>query len=278
MYINLSSEVTRVIQDEVEKARKDASIVNQIIRNDIFAYLEEYSRVLYYPLNEEEEANGIHVERWIGDEKVNFVFINTAKPLEKQVYTAAHELGHIWKIDEKVAARIHEEVNKEDIINRFAAELLMPEKVFYFFLITKSKEVSSNGKEMDFSDILSIITYLMDAFMVPYKAVIFRLEEVGFITIQSRKTLEEIERKYPEQIQIAVEKGQYMNLGRTKKKKSIGKLEQLLNLAEEKKIYSDEKIKNIKAAFGLTISDEDNIVKIPSIKINLPEDYKLDGQ
>ena len=42
--------------------------------------------VLRYPLDNDEEANGIHVERWIKGEKKDFVFINTSNSIEKQIY------------------------------------------------------------------------------------------------------------------------------------------------------------------------------------------------
>lgn len=66
--------------------------------------------------------------------------INTNNTIEKQVYIAAHELGHVWKIDEKVLAKCDGNIDSEAIINRFAAELLMPAELFVW-IFDKSAEV-----------------------------------------------------------------------------------------------------------------------------------------
>ena len=136
MYSILSEEIVLKIRKEVEKIKEEYQIVNPIVRSDIFEILDNICVVLRYPLDNDEEANGIHVERWIKGEK-DFVFINTSNSIEKQIYTAAHELGHVWKIDEKVLAEVDETVDSEAIINRFAAELLMPSEIFkkFFFII-----------------------------------------------------------------------------------------------------------------------------------------------
>lgn len=70
-----------------------------LLRDGIFALLEQYCTVLYYP--QKEEANdGCHVKRLVNNEIVNFVFINTHKSIEKQFFTATHELGHILELPE----------------------------------------------------------------------------------------------------------------------------------------------------------------------------------
>ncbi len=70
-----------------------------LLRDGIFALLEQYCTVLYYP-QKEEENDGCHVKRLVNNEIVNFVFINTHKSIEKQVFTATHELGHILELPE----------------------------------------------------------------------------------------------------------------------------------------------------------------------------------
>lgn len=44
--------------------------------------------------------DGCHVKCLVNNEIVNFVFINTHKSIEKQVFTATHELGHILDLSE----------------------------------------------------------------------------------------------------------------------------------------------------------------------------------
>ena len=76
---------------------------NVIIKDNILNILDLFCTVLYYPL-EDEKNNGFHLTglpNRKGQEQ-HFVFINTAQSLEKQVFTAAHELGHIWEVDEHI--------------------------------------------------------------------------------------------------------------------------------------------------------------------------------
>ena len=65
------------------------SFPNLIIRDDIFGLLESNAIVVYYPL-EDKEIDGFNVVRMLNGKKVNFVYINTARELIKQVFTAAH--------------------------------------------------------------------------------------------------------------------------------------------------------------------------------------------
>lgn len=69
MYSILSEEIVLKIRKEVEKIKEEYQIVNPIVRSDIFEILDNICVVLRYPLDNDEEANGIHVERWIKGEK-----------------------------------------------------------------------------------------------------------------------------------------------------------------------------------------------------------------
>lgn len=69
-----------------------------LLRDGIFALLEQYCTVLYYP-QKEEKNDDCHVKRLVNNEIVNFIFI-THKSIEKQVFTATHELGYILELPE----------------------------------------------------------------------------------------------------------------------------------------------------------------------------------
>ena len=114
---------------------------NVIIRGDVLQVLNRYCTVIYYPLDGERN-NGFHISDIpdIKGKKQHFVFINTAQSIEKQVFTAAHELCHVWNIEKRVIEKLGIDIDKlnnqgfnsmeERIANRFAAELLMPEAEF----------------------------------------------------------------------------------------------------------------------------------------------------
>lgn len=272
----LSCEICRIIKEEVALIRKEQNIINAIIRNDIFSILEERCTVLYYPL-EEEEANGIHVQRNVNGVPKDFVYINTGNPIEKQVYTAAHELGHVWKVDERVKSKLNHDANEEQIINRFAAELLIPEQLFIKSMQNKIQDMNADENNVSFEVIMNLIVYLMDIFMVPFKAIVYRMEELDVIDVETNSKLIYIDKKKSQIVQMFVQKGQYLNLNQIKKKKAMGKLGEMLEKAEDKKIYSEEKIANIRNQFGI-IKDEEEYEDATNVALNINKDNNCFGQ
>ena len=136
--VTLSKEMVSAIKAFIQKKKKDDKLLdrfpNTILRDDVLKILEQYCTVVFYPF-ENEKNNGFHITG-IPDRKgteQHFVFINTAQSEEKQVFTAAHELGHVWEVDKKVEEETGAKLSpqmRECVINRFAAELLMPEDHF----------------------------------------------------------------------------------------------------------------------------------------------------
>ena len=86
------------IQKFIEEKRDEGKIINSIIRDDVFSILEKECTVLYYYLDDAIE--GFHISKPVRGEQKQFVFINTQKVLQEQVWTAGHELGHVWKVDQ----------------------------------------------------------------------------------------------------------------------------------------------------------------------------------
>ena len=249
MYSNLPNNVVKKIREEVEKIKEEYQIINPLVRTDIFDILDKLCVVLRYPLDDDEEANGIHVERWIKGSKVDFVFINTSNSIEKQIYTAAHELGHVWKIDEKVLNQVKEDVDSEAIINRFAAELLMPYDLFVRLFALKCTEHKISDGMVDDQILMKVIVFLMNTFMVPYKAVIYRMEEVEIIDSENRKELEKIEEENSELIINCIKSGDYQNVLKTDRQKSMSDLYNILDRAEELELLTDTKLMRIRERF-----------------------------
>lgn len=249
MYTNLPDEVVNKIQEEVEIIVDKYGIVNKIVRNDIFEILEKLCVVLRFPLDDDEEANGIHVIRCIKGEDRDFVFINTSNSIEKQVYTAAHELGHVWKIDEKVLSQITEKCDSEDIINRFAAELLMPKIIFIRAFALKCSELGIEAGQVEEKQLIDVVIFLMNTFMVPYKAIVYRIEEVGIIDSDNRIKLEQCEEKYSEYLHEAAKANDYQNILKTDKQKSMSDLYNMLAEAEVNELLSDNKIRYVRELF-----------------------------
>lgn len=271
MHKDLPKDIVGVIQKKTEEIINEYNIINPVIKDEIFNILGKLCIVLRYPLDDDEDANGLHVKRHINGEIRHFVFINTNSTLEKQIYTAAHELGHIWDIDKKVIAETGEcDYDSETIINRFAAELLMPERHFVKLVRLKCEELGLKNGEADIYYILRIIVSMMYSFMVPYKAVIYRLLEVGFIDEKGKQVLENLEKGYPGIIEEIIQLENYQKLRQKNKEKSMGHLYEMLKSAKKQDILSDNRFKSICRQFDISYEAE-NIEgnEIPETEISI---------
>lgn len=89
------------IQNIVDEIKKACIIQNTAIRDDIFKILESQCTVVYYPISDQKNR-GFHIKKIVHDQLEDFVYINTDKPIAEQIFAAAHELGHIFKVAERV--------------------------------------------------------------------------------------------------------------------------------------------------------------------------------
>ena len=179
-------QIVEAIPAVIAQIRTDYILNNNTIRDDIFGILEKYCHVIYYPLENEKNC-GFHTKRFLNGKLEDFVYINTAKPIADQVFAAAHELGHVWGVAEKVCAKTSTcgpltEQEEELIINRFAAELLMPEDEFKKTFHAHMKELHLDPTRITLEDLIRVIVMQMNDFMVPYESVRRRLIETGIIT------------------------------------------------------------------------------------------------
>lgn len=181
----LSSAELKQIKSEVAFINQEYSIDTPgVLRDEIFDLLEKVGTLIFFPLKET-ELWGIYVYK---NEK-NYFIINTSIEIEKQVFAAAHELAHSFDIAkvgfEIITSNLMTEYieNKEFgtalkraelIANRFAAELLI-----------SSKKLSEKYAELPgiYSPDVKV-AILSDAFLVPFKAIVKRLHEVGGIVSQ----------------------------------------------------------------------------------------------
>lgn len=199
----LSNDVVQDIQgykqEKLEQLAKDGVFLNQLIREDIFRLLDRECTVVYFP-EKDSCNNGFHKTYRVDGKKRNLVYINTEQYREKQIFTAAHELGHIWKVDEHVVKSGEQQFDFdtcERIMNRFAAELLMPEEIFLQYADTTVKKARDRNQEktpergriVTIADMLELIAGAMNEFFVPYKSVLYRLYELDRITEKCARML-----------------------------------------------------------------------------------------
>ena len=222
-----------------------------LLRDGIFALLEKYCTVLYYP-QKNEDNDGCHVKRLVNNKIVNFVFINTHKSIEKQVFTAAHELGHILDLSNYLKSNCPDfKIETDEIaMNKFAALLLMPEDGFTKELQNNLKDYSTEDEKITLDGLIKLSLYLMDFFFVPFKSVIIRMFELGYL---SQDIAEDIikDKATLKRINDYIKTLGYKRLGIRSNKKSIKDFAELLDRAEKLEAFSFSKINSIRKKMDL---------------------------
>ncbi len=237
-----------------------AKYQDEPIRERVLDLLDTLCIVVYYPLKNEGN-NGFHVTNmpFANGEKHNFVYINTAQTLERQVFTAAHELGHILEVDDHVLKKISKgtlEDNddiREAIINRFAASLLMPSKIFKDAWNEEYIKYKDDDGNVTIINLLRIIVVLMDRFFAPIKAIIFRLVELEIVAPKVKDLLlgdeivpQEVLRSY---VQKLISDYGFIQFQNPTNKKWIEGFAERLDEAEQKGVVLESKINKIRNLF-----------------------------
>lgn len=265
------NEIEKNIQDIVDDIKKECIIKNAAIRDDIFGILEDKCTVIYFPL-ENEKNRGFHIKRIVNDQLEDFVFINTAKPMAEQIFTAAHEFGHIFEVAQKVWDRMDysqslTEDQEEEITNRFAAELLMPAGIFREVFFSHMNEAGIKGSQIRLGDLVRVMVMQMNDFLVPYEAVRKRLVETHIIKPPVADILHSNEKQILELVDVLT-KDQNTYLENRTGVKTISGVRKLIEEAEAnenvdpyfiKKLKRDLAIKDIPIAETRKIQIEGNI-------------------
>ena len=152
---SLPNTVTDSIKEFISQKQIPTS---PLIRDDIFNILEKYCTVLYFPLKNEEN-DGCHVQRFVNNQVENFVYINTHKSIEKQIFTAAHELGHILELNLflKDHCPDYNTELEETAMNQFAALVLMPDEIFLSQVKNNFTKYSTESDTITFENLICAI-------------------------------------------------------------------------------------------------------------------------
>ena len=238
------------IREFIQNMRKEEHIDNQVIRDDVFSILEKKCVVLYFPL-EDDDIDGFHVVKNIDGEEKDFVFINSHKKTEGQIFTAAHELGHLLKVFEQIDVNdLDKEEGEEEVVNRFAAELLMPEEIFNSKINEKLAELDYNGHTISRINLARLTAFLMSYFYTPLRSVLIRYSEVGRIKKSDANTLNK-DQTFKDFTKQMIDEGGYTRLNKCPDTKSLQDLPFLLAEAKKKKVYSDEYFKVLQEGFSI---------------------------
>ena len=181
---------------EVEKkAIVDLSDLNRNyrIKSDIFSIIKRIDNLhlLVFPI-EDEQLNAFTIFR---NEK-SFIYVNSYLPLNLQIFAATHEFYHnkynkgSQELLEDVESKFNGDIN-EMVANSYAACLLVPR----IHLEDEMNILNITKGNIGLIDILK----LMDSFAVPYKAMVLRLFETGFLTEDEANEFLKIQDKNPKE-------------------------------------------------------------------------------
>lgn len=260
--------IKRFIDDKFETEKLRNEFPNRLLRDDVLKILDRYCTLVYYPLEGEDHNNGFRLKDipFVDGTLQDFVFINTAQRMEKQVFTAAHELGHIWNVDEYVILNMNQSMgeyedtpeNREQIVNRFAAALLIPEDEFKAAVDIGLQTLGDEKKKLiTFTNLLKLIVVLMDQFYAPMKSIALRLVEFGYFNVESVERIlgmKDIPRKaIDDYVDALIVQLGYDDRLKVSNKRWIDGLSDKLDYAEKNNLVSKEKIELMREKFGLKL-------------------------
>ena len=221
---------------------------SNILQDDIFFILKNYARtkgisleLIRFPVKDEDFC----ALTCVRNEKI-FVYINSWLPLSKQIFAAAHELYHIWSfIEEKDtsvlrkgsllnASDMDEYVknNEDREANAFAGMLLVPPNA----LFEQMKIYGISREKQNLEDIIQ----LMAIFSVPYKAMLLRLYEEGYMKLGHIDEFLKLDKDFlKKKISYIAEADRWQK--RTPEIIQLGSLKQLMDQNQEDELLTDSR-------------------------------------
>lgn len=174
---------------------------NNIVQDDIFSVLENYVDrhdmpfdLLRYPIEDEDLCACTFLRQGR-----MFVMINSAIPLSKQIFAAAHELYHIYCYFEEKNFSLLQlgSILEADIIDDDAKELEDMEANAFAALLLAPKdrlEEQSDVYNLSYREAsVQVVLKIMDIFAIPYKAAVLRLFEEEKIDAKTARKLLQID-------------------------------------------------------------------------------------
>lgn len=247
--IKLSDAEAAALEQFARNKLNEYGKLNDVIGGQIFAILGRHARVLYYPL-EDDDVWGFVEKTTRG----NFVCINTSIEYDKQVFVAAHELYHILQGSSTeeltLASSLEIDFDKEPSpslnelkANRFAAAFLISEGL----LSQEMRNLNIPRRSISVNHVLQ----LAGIFVVPYKTMVRRLNELDFIDDEKCKDFLAIT-----QHEIIIKKRRLGILTPIQDNKIVldNLIEIAMTLYEQKRITSD-KLEQILAYSNLSLED-----------------------
>lgn len=264
--VNLSQLEVEKIKKITEEFYRKAGIIGDVpIADDLFIILDNLNiKLLEYPVEESagEPAFSAALIYYM-EENEEFVFmgLNTADYFDNQIYAVAHELYHYMTKTPSQLCRLSK--NQDDILenkaNRFAEELLLPEKVLTSIILKEFKNHSL--EKLKDNVLLRFIARLYCTWWLPYRAIIKRLKDIDAISSQQYELLTAIDERDNE--------GEFSLLCKTINQEVFNKL----NLVTCRIGVSQQNIEVIIRNFEDGLVSEDQFIELLEVFNKTPEDY-----
>ena len=227
---------------------------NNIVQDDIFNVLENYVNrhdmpfeLLRYPIGDPELCACTFIRQGR-----MFVMINSAIPLSKQIFAAAHELYHIYcYFEEKNFTLLQSgSILESDVIDDEAKELEDMEANAFAALLLAPKdrlEEQSDVYNLSYKNAsVQVVLKIMDIFAIPYKAAVLRLFEEEKIDIKTAKKLLQIGNdEIRKQIEVTGKAARWQEVPRGLIR--FGSLSEKMYELEQWESIRDERLENDKA-------------------------------
>lgn len=264
--ISLSQIEAEKIKDLAEEFRRKAGFIGDVpIADDIFIVLDNLDiKLLEYPVkgSAEEPAFSAALIYYM-EENEEFVFIglNTADYFDKQIYAVAHELYHYMTKTPSQLCRLskNHDDELENKANRFAEELLLPEKVLTSVILKEFKNHSL--EKLKTNVLLRFIARLYCTWRLPYRAIIKRLKDIDAISGKQYELLTDLDERDKE--------GEFALLGKAINQEIFDKL----NLVTCKIGVSQQNIEVVIRNFEDGLISEDQFAELLGVFNKTPEDY-----
>lgn len=253
---HMERETVKTIKKFIKDKKKEEHVVNEVVRDDVFSILQKECTVLYYAL--EDSIDGCHIQKPLLGEMRQFVFINTNKVIQEQVWTAGHELGHVWKVDEAVYKSCPGcKDNVETIVGRFTAEFLMPEEIFCNQITDRLKEYRYTGSAMKQEMAVDLIAYLMNFFCVPAKSIILRFIELHYVDESDMEKYLDCFRDNQTLYKQKISENQYTRLEKREEVYTIGNIRRDIEKIEAEQLMKPKYIQRVKELLRMDETSEE---------------------
>lgn len=183
--IVLTEEEIVEIKKLADNTRKEFGIFGDVtMAKDIFMLLEKKNIILcQYPFQTEKESHMDANITWFETKygAITFIGLNTSLYFDEQIFALAHEIYHFITKTGKAYETYEEDENKqtEKKADRFAAELLLPDDILRSRVVSQFR--SSDLSMVTELQLLRFIARLQGEWWLPYRSIVFRIWEEGYI-------------------------------------------------------------------------------------------------